>query len=173
MNAVFGSNYSADDVYTAVWEVQGIPSGDTCANQVSLIDVAPALDSSSSPNRTQWAQAALLWDIVRSENLTANGDMRDFIQRANWHSLPAADGPTSSSASQFTFHNSGYDFNFAAQSVTAPPATFVDVGQPSADQSSRVNSAAHSALDRMYTYALGMFLSLTSEPNIDRIFSFI
>lgn len=157
MNAALACNYTTDDVSTYIWEIQGSPIGNTCAEQVSLIDVAPALDSSVSPNRTQWAQAALLWDVIRSENLTGNANMRAFIQNANWRSLTPLDGPTTNSASEFTFHSTGYDFNFAEQTVKAPPASFVSAGQPSEAQIGRVNYVASAALDRMYTYAVGKF----------------
>ncbi|KAI0697125.1 hypothetical protein BC835DRAFT_1413840 [Cytidiella melzeri] len=154
MNAVFSANYTSESVSDAIWLVQGNSSPDSCADQVSLIDVAPALDSSTSPNRTQWAQAALLWNIVRSENSTANRAMLDFVQRADWKSFSSLDGPTDDPSSSFLLQVSGYDFDFASQVVREPSASFVENGQPSADQLSRVNGVAHTALDRMYTFAV-------------------
>ena len=155
MNKAFSTQYSPDFVSDAIWQVQGLSTETDCGNQVSLIDVEPALDSTTSPNRTQWAQAALLWNLVRSENTSANQQMRDFIRDANWKSLPSADGPVDDASSSFALTVTGYTFDFAAQTVAIPPSTFVDKGQPSSEQLGRVNDVAHGALDRMYTFAVG------------------
>jgi hypothetical protein len=156
MNTALSSNFTPEFVSDAVWQVVGGSPTDDCAHQVSLIDVAPALDPHTSQNRTQWAQVALLWNTVQSENITVNQDMRNFVQDANWNSLPTPDGRVDDTASHFALPISGYVFDFAAQTVTESSSTFVANGQPSADQLSRVNDVAHAALDRMYTHAVGM-----------------
>jgi hypothetical protein len=140
---------------------------DDRAHQVSLIDVAPALDPHSSQNRTQWAHAALLWNTVRSENITVNQDVRNFVQleNADWNSLPTADGRSDDTASKFALPISGYVFDFAAQTVAESSSTFVANCQPSADQLNRVNDVAHGALDRMYTH--GRYVILLAVIGID------
>ncbi|KAI0094777.1 hypothetical protein BDY19DRAFT_988579 [Irpex rosettiformis] len=154
MNTAFTTSYSADFVSDAIWQVQGISTESSCVNQVSLIDVAPALDSTTSPNRTQWTQAALLWNLVRSESISANQQMLDFVQNADWKSLSSSDGPTDDTSLKFALTVTGYNFDFAAQIVTVPTSTFVDKGQPSNGQLGRVNDIAHGALDRMYSFAI-------------------
>ncbi|KAI0348514.1 hypothetical protein BDW22DRAFT_96751 [Trametopsis cervina] len=153
MNKAFSSNFTPAVVSDAIWEVQGgAVNSNNCANQVSLIDVAPALEPSAL-NRTQWAQSALLWNLVASENITVNHAMQNFIQKANWASLPS-DGPAPDTAALFSFHASGYNFNFATQTLSALPASFIGNGQPSTEQAGRVNDVAHGALDRMYQFAV-------------------
>ncbi|EPQ60727.1 hypothetical protein GLOTRDRAFT_135358 [Gloeophyllum trabeum ATCC 11539] len=150
----FEASYSPGSLYTAVWQTQGDPTGSNCAQQAVLVDVSPALDARKTPNRTQWAQAALLWTLVESQNLTAVSSMRKFIQGANWGAVGDGDGPVSNASSTLSTKISGYVYDFAAQTVTPPTASFVDIGQPTSDQISRLSPASHAALDRMYSYAV-------------------
>lgn len=154
LNSAFSTDFSPATLSKAVWLAQGDP-GNSCVDQALLVDVAPGLDVNTSPNRTQWAQAALLWDLVESSNLTDVSNLRKFVATAPWETLGAVDGVTSDPSSKFTIGALGFDFNFAAQTVTAPPATFEDVGQPSSNQIGRVDDTARAALDRMYTFASG------------------
>ncbi|KAH8099433.1 hypothetical protein BXZ70DRAFT_894922 [Cristinia sonorae] len=153
LNSLFHSNFTPATLSKAVWLAQGNP-GSSCASQAQIVDVAPALDQGISPNRTQWAQTALLWDFVQTSNLADVQTLQKFVLSAPWSKLAEFDGPTPDPSSSFTTRVSGFDFNFAAQTVTAPPATFVDAGQPSSAQINQVDGTARSALDRMYTFAL-------------------
>lgn len=153
VNALFAANFTSNMVATALWQAQGDPVGRDCASQAALVDVAPTLDASTSPNRTAWAQAAMLWTLVRSQNLTAAAQMRRFVQKAPWSSAGSADGPFSGEG--FTTRVLGYDFDFAVQRVVEPTVLFAQDGQPSAEQAGRVGNSALTALDRMYSYASG------------------
>lgn len=153
MNTLFASNFTTAAVATALWQAQGDPVGNDCALQAAQVDVAPALDAAQSPNRTAWAQAAVLWTLVNSQNVTATAQMRKFVARAPWTSASAVDGPFAGTG--FVTRVLGYDFDFAAQRVVEPSVSFVDDGQPSNEQSSRVVNSALTALDRMYTFASG------------------
>jgi hypothetical protein len=50
---------------------------------------------------------------------------------------------------------SGFIFDFAAQTVTQPSVPFVISGAPTSAQIAQVGSTASSALDRMYSFAQG------------------
>lgn len=134
--------------------MQGKP-GSNCASQANVVDVAPALDANAFYNRTTWAQSALLWNFVLSENMTATQELQEFVLQADWGSLGTSDGPVPDSSSQFATEVSGFRFDFASQTVAAPPAKFSDVGQPSTPQLGQLNDVAEAALDRMSTFALG------------------
>lgn len=156
MNTLFGADFSAGDVANALWLAQGSPTGSNCASQSLLTDVAPALNGTTSPNRTTWVQSALLWNLVQSQDLSAVSKMRNFVVSADWAKAGSADGPVSDASSSFSIDVSGFGFDFEAQTVTEPTkATFVGNGQPSSAQIAEVDSTAEAALDRMYTFALG------------------
>ncbi|KAI0080078.1 hypothetical protein K474DRAFT_1590781 [Panus rudis PR-1116 ss-1] len=152
LNTQFGTAFNETTLGKAVWNSQGSPGKD-CSKQARLVDVAPALDPETSPNRTQWAQAALLWDLIESQNLDDVATLQRFVTKADWQSLGSSDGPTTSAGSKFATTVSGYTFDFAAQTVTAPPVKFTDVGQASREQIGRANDVSIAALDRMYTFA--------------------
>ncbi|KII93553.1 hypothetical protein PLICRDRAFT_396434 [Plicaturopsis crispa FD-325 SS-3] len=153
VNKLFNTNWTTDVVADALWSVQGSPSGGNCADQAMLIDVAPTLNATASPNRTQWIQSALLWNLVQSQNLSAVSAMQNFVLHANWASVSSSDGPTTDTNSAFSMSMQGFSYDFLSQTVTQPSASFVDNGQPSSAQIAQVGDTAHSALDRMYTYA--------------------
>lgn len=155
LNNFFNASYTPNSLAAAVWEVQGAPLASQCTNQALLVDVAPALDLSKVPNRTEWAQSAMLWNLVQSQNMTALLDMQNFILKAPWSELAQADGPVSNPPSRFSLLESGFIFDFAAQTVTQPTVSFVSNGQPSSAQTAQVGSTASAALDRMYSFALG------------------
>jgi hypothetical protein len=130
-----------------------------CAAQAQVVDVSPALDSQTVPNRTAWAQSTLLWSFVLSQNTSSVGSLRDFVTKADWGSLPG-DGPVTGQSSKFSTTQLGYVFDFAAQTISEPLVSFISDGQPSSSQLSEVSSIAHTSLDRMYTFASGTCLNL-------------
>ena len=127
---------------------------DDCAAQARVVDVSPALDSQNMPNRTGWAQGALLWTFVLSQNTSSVGQLRNFILNAQWKSL-TGDGPATGFSSEFSTTQLGYTFDFAAQTISEPSVEFVTDGQPSDAQLEEVDYTAHAALDRMYSFASG------------------
>lgn len=147
-------SFTSATLSTAVWKAQGNP-GKTCVSQANAIDVGAGLDANQFPNRTQWAQAALLWNLVQTQNTTDTSKLQKFAINAPWSSLGTSDGPTTQSQSQFTTTASGFVFNFAAQTATPVPATFIVTGQPTQAQIGRVNDIANTTLNRMYTFAQG------------------
>lgn len=154
VNHIFNVNFTSASVATAFWQVQGTSKGPNCAEQANVVDVAGSFDESNFPNRTKWVQSALLWNFVMSENATAAEELQRFVSQANWGSLGTSDRPTIDSATQFITEVAGYRFDFASQTVEAPPVKFSDVSQPTAQQVAQLNSVAEAALDRMNTYAL-------------------
>jgi hypothetical protein len=155
MNRLFSTNVTVNSLSNALWVSQGTPNGDNCASQSVLVDVAPALEPNKFRNRTQWAQSALLWNLVQSQDLVAVAKMQKFVVNAAWGALGDSDGPVSNDASAFSITSSGFVFNFATQTVTNPNVSFVNNGQPTSSQIAQVGTIAMSALDRMYSYALG------------------
>ncbi|EKM61157.1 uncharacterized protein PHACADRAFT_247580 [Phanerochaete carnosa HHB-10118-sp] len=154
VNRLFNVNFTSTSVSTAFWQVQGAPTGSNCAEQANVIDVTAALDASNFPNRTQWAELALLWNFVLSQNVSATGELQQFVLQADWNSLGSSDGPISDSTLQFAISASGFQFDFASQTVVAPLAKFSDVGEPTAQQLGQLNTVAEAALDWMTTSAL-------------------
>ncbi|TFK41059.1 hypothetical protein BDQ12DRAFT_646780 [Crucibulum laeve] len=154
MNAAFQVNMTTSSVYRSIWQAQGAPSGSNCATQSLLVDIGSVLDSQKLPNRTQWAQAALLWNLVQTQDLTPATQLQTFIIAAPWNQLEGSDGPVYNNTGSFSTLASGYLFDFAAQTVTQPSKSFVDDGQPLKTQIAQVGPVAQSALDRMYTFAV-------------------
>ncbi|KAF5377537.1 hypothetical protein D9615_005316 [Tricholomella constricta] len=147
LNRLFITNFTSNSVYNKIWLAQGAVPG-SCASQSLLVDVAPALTSQISESAAEWAQTALLWNLVESQDIKATTTLQKFIQSAPWKSLDS-----NGDASPFSTTVSGYTFNFAAQEVKQPSVSFVAVGQPTAAQVSTVGPVAQSALNRMYSFA--------------------
>jgi hypothetical protein len=149
MNLLFGSNFSTNQVYDWIWTSQGTITAKNCAAQAVLVDVGAAVALTNFPNRTQWAQSALLFDL---QSLNTTG-LQDFVVNAPWDLL-TVDGPAHvSNTSLFTTVASGYQFDFAGQTISVPSVSFTTDGAPTSDQASRVASTV--PLDRMYSFATG------------------
>ncbi|KAF7303334.1 hypothetical protein MKEN_01297700 [Mycena kentingensis (nom. inval.)] len=146
MNTLFETNYTTNDVYLWIWAVQGTVKATNCAAQAVLVDVGATSALTNFPNRTEWAQSALLWDL---QSLNNTG-LRDFVLNAPWNLL-TVDGPvTDGDISRFSTTASGYSFNFAAQTSRCRPSLSSNDGL-SDDQAGRVSNTA--PLDRMYSFA--------------------
>lgn len=102
----------------------------------------------------------MLWNLVQSQNMSALSDMQKFISSAPWNNLDGTDGPVADTSSKFSVAESGFIFDFAQQTVTQPSVSFVTSGAPSSAQIAQVGSTASSALDRMYSFAMGEIQSL-------------
>ena len=160
VNQNFATNISLTSAYNSLWIKQGSPTTSNCASQALLVDIGKDNDENLYPNHTQWAQTALLWNAIQTEDVDAAGQLQQFVQKISWTSLGTTDGSLSTVAEPgFSKTVAGYIFNFASQTVTPPSASFVTLGQPTNAQISRVSSQTLSTLDRMYAFAQGMFLS--------------
>ncbi|KAJ7487704.1 hypothetical protein B0H11DRAFT_1107344 [Mycena galericulata] len=147
MNRLFGTKFSANEVYLWIWMVQGTITAKNCAAQATLVDVGASVALANFPNRTEWAQSALLWDM-QSLN---NSGLQNFVVNAPWTTL-TVDGPVNvTNASLFSTVSFGYQFDFAAQSITVPSTSFAIDGAPTSAQAAEVASTA--PLDRMYSFA--------------------
>ncbi|KAJ7181764.1 hypothetical protein C8R43DRAFT_912144 [Mycena crocata] len=147
MNRLFGTNYSVHEVFIWIWTVQGTVTAKNCAAQATLVDVGSSVALTNFPNRTEWAQAALLWDL---QSLNNTG-LQEFVVNAPWETL-TVDGPTTSpNPSLFSTGASGYQFDFAAQTIAVPSVSFVVDGAPTSSQAAQVPSTV--PLDRMYSFA--------------------
>ncbi|KDR85092.1 hypothetical protein GALMADRAFT_218172 [Galerina marginata CBS 339.88] len=153
VNQQFEANISTVSAYTDIWAMQGSPTTSNCASQALLVDIGSGIDQTTYSNRTKWAQAALLWNAVQTQDTISSQKMKKFVQSLPWETLNGADGPVTNTQGTFTTIISGYSYNFASQTVTQPPMSFVTLGQPTIAQISRVSTLAQSALDRMYTFA--------------------
>ncbi|KAF9044811.1 hypothetical protein BDZ89DRAFT_1127842 [Hymenopellis radicata] len=154
MNTLFSTNYSLAGVYNSIWIMKGSPAGRDCSSQSNLVDVGAALSSDNSPNRTTWAEAALLWDLVQSQDSDAVQTLKSFVAGAPWSKVEHTDGPVPDDDGSFSVSASGFIFNFANQSVGQDPVSFAVNGQPSQEQIGRVGDVALPSLNRMYAFAL-------------------
>ena len=154
VNSIFAANFTASQLSDAVTSVVGSPTSGTCASQALLVDVEPGLDSASSPNRTLWAQSAILWNLGMSQDISATDTLQKFVSTAPWSTLSTPDGVTSDTNSKFAVEASGFTFDFAAQTVTPLSASFENSSPPSA-QLSEVPDNLISTLDRMYSFGIG------------------
>ncbi|KAF8273917.1 hypothetical protein EI94DRAFT_1769098 [Lactarius quietus] len=152
VNDQFNANFTPAVVANAMSSSQVSVLSSDCAAQAQVVDVSPALNPQTVPNRTAWAQSALLWSFVLSQNTSSVGSLRNFITKADWGSIPV-DGPVIGNSSQFSTTQLGYVFDFAAQTISEPPMSFILDGQPSSSQLAEVSSIAGTSLDRMYTFA--------------------
>lgn len=156
MNSAFNANYTPATAYSSFWLMEGGSQGSNCATQATVLDVGKTLNQVNFPNRTEWAQTALLWNALQTQDLVASLQLQNFIQSLPWNSLGSQDGPINNvDSASFSITVSGYIFNFASQTVTQPSGTFETLGQPSDAQIQRVSQTALDALNRMYTYAQG------------------
>ena len=164
VNDQFDSNFTPATVVNALSSSGVSALSSDCAAQARVVDVSPALNSQIVPNRTEWAQAALLWSFVLSQNASSVGNLRDFISKTHWSSLPG-DGPVTGFSSKFSMTELGFIFDFAAQTISEPTVSFVTEGQPSSAQLAEVGSTALAALDRMYSFASGTYSPKKSESD--------
>lgn len=157
VNQIFAVDFTAQDMSDAVVGAVGIPPGGICSNQAQLIDVEPGLNSALAPNRTKWAQAAMLWNLGMSQDISKATALQKFVSSAPWPMLSSVDGPVADSSGRFTFNASGlgYVFDFALQTVTPQPASFRN-SSPTQDQIESLSITAGNVLDRMYSFAIGM-----------------
>ena len=157
VNNQFNANFTPASVANAMSSSQVTSLSSDCAAQAQVVDVSPALNPQTAPNRTTWAQSALLWSFVLSQNTSSVASLRSFATKANWKGLPE-DGPVTDQSSKFSTTQLGYVFDFAAQTISEPPVSFISDGQPSSSQLAEVSSTARTSLDRMYTFASGTYL---------------
>ena len=105
--------------------------------------------------RSTWAQSALLWNLALSVDLNATSYLQDFVRTADWKVLASSDGPTTISGAGYATEVSGYQFDFAAQTLQPAHASFAVDGEPPSNQLAKVNSASQTVLNSMYTHAVG------------------
>lgn len=156
VNQNFATNISLSSVYNSLRIIQDSPTTSNCASQAILADIGNSNEEHLYPNRTQWAQSALLWNAIQTQDKDAAGQLQQFVQKISWTSLGTTDGPISAvadSKQRFSTTVAGFTFDFASQTVTEPSASFFTLGQPTIAQISRVNSQTQTILDRIYAFA--------------------
>lgn len=153
VNEFFSMNITPSDVYNSLWYMQGSTSRGDCSPQSLVVDVGKRLSPETSPTRTRWTQAAMLWNVVQSQDVQATEKMKLIVQGAPWSILDGDEPIPAAAKEAFIATISGYIFDFAAQSVTPPTATFSSEGQPPREQMARVGPVSTLALDKVYTSA--------------------
>lgn len=151
-NGLFGMNLTANTLALALWDIQGSPSGN-CASQAVLVDVAPALNQTTSPNRTQWARTAILYNLVRTYDLNSTATLRSFVAHTDFSSLQ--DSPVSNDSLSISTQSAGFVFDFAAMTFSPTSVEWVDNSGVDQTQHNRVGFFADRVLDRMYSFATG------------------
>ncbi|KAL5495201.1 hypothetical protein ACEPAI_664 [Sanghuangporus weigelae] len=153
VNQLFSGSFTEEDMSDAAVIAAGVPPDGLCNNQALLIDVEPGLDSAAAPNRTKWAQAAMLWNLAMTQDISEAMALQNFVSSAPWRMLSSIDGPVDDSSGRFTSSVSGYSFDFASQTVSPSSAKFRD-SSPSEDQFEALSMTAVNVLDRMYSFAI-------------------
>lgn len=149
---LFTTNVTAQGLATIIWQSQGTPSTPDCSSQAQLIDVGSVLSATAFPNRTQWAQAALVWNLFESGDINGTSKFRDAIGSMPFNTL-SDDGIVQDPSNRFTVTSAGYIYDFAQQTVSPPSVTFKDNAAPSDKQLSELNGISSTVLDKMYSFA--------------------
>lgn len=157
VNQAFDVNITATLAYSSIWIMQGSPTTRSCNSQAVLLDVGTVLGQENNPNRTQWTQAALLWNAIQTEDMTSAQNLQNSVKALPWSNIASSDGPVGADPA-FSITSSGFIFNFASQSLSQPAGSFISLGQPSNAQIAEVSENANATLNRMYTFAQGMFI---------------
>jgi hypothetical protein len=146
---------SVSAVALRMWDLLGTPQ-QNCSAQVLVVDVGQSIDVARTPQRGQWAQSALLYNVYMSQDLNGTAAMKNYISSLDFSSF-SSDGPVSlsSNASTYVYHGAGYDFDFAQLTITSLPVSWRTDANPPATQIAEVAPVAESVLNRMYTFASG------------------
>ena len=156
VNSLFVANFTASELSDALFDAQGLLVGDNCKQQALLVDVAPGLDEATFPNRTKWAQSAMLWNTAMSANANGTTILQEFVSsQAPWSSLSSPDGPVDTNNQNFAMNASGFTFDFAAQTIIPVSISFQQDASPDSAQVSEVSITSGTVLDKMYSFALG------------------
>jgi hypothetical protein len=153
-NTQFGMNITNSNLALALWDIQGQPT-DSCANQAVLVDVAPALNRTTSPTRTDWARAAVLYNLLRSYDLSTSESFRKSIASADLTSLQGSDAPVTNDATAIQFQASGFVYDLAAMNFAPTSVDWKENSGVSQEQAERVGIVVDRVLDRMYSFATG------------------
>ncbi|KAG8873151.1 hypothetical protein FRC20_008550 [Serendipita sp. 405] len=153
-NEFFSMNITEATLALTLWDLQGQQMG-SCATQAQLVDVAPALNQSSYPKRTQWARSAILYNLVQSYDLASTAALRQSVASADFHSLQGVDEPVPNDSSVIAFQASGFVYDFASMTFAPSAVDWETNSGASQVQISRVGFFADKALDRMYSFSTG------------------
>lgn len=162
---LFNVNITASALAVILWEQNGTPAGSNCSSQAELLDLGRGINPSTSPNRTSWAQSALIWTLFETASVNSTKQLQSQLSQLPFNQL-ATDGITSDPAGRFSVSTPGYVLDFANQTITPPPTKFVSDAAPSAQQLSEVNPSVEAVLDRMYSFAIGNVTSWLMPPQI-------
>ena len=158
-NSFFDTSINATSVALILWDTQGTSVGKTCASQASLVDTAPGLTKDIDATRTAWAQSALLWSLLHSEDLIEVEALRSFIANSDFVTLGRGERLSSEpSLSQYQKLSSGYIFDFDKMTVTAPEVKWVAITHPKEAQQAQVSTLMAGVLDKFYTSSSGKFI---------------
>ncbi|KAF8528127.1 hypothetical protein BU17DRAFT_26329, partial [Hysterangium stoloniferum] len=161
---LFNVNITPQSLARAISEVQKTTSD--CSSQAKLVDVGSELDVSTSPNRTHWAQAALVWTLFQTGDITTTQQLQSRVQQLPFKSLQQSDGSVPDPNGSFSIVLSGYVFNFANQTITPPVKSFASDVSPTQAQLQQLNTVTQSALDRLYSFASAS--AIQQQPALSR-----
>ncbi|CAG7847689.1 SubName: Full=Uncharacterized protein {ECO:0000313/EMBL:CCA67843.1} [Serendipita indica DSM 11827] len=152
VNQLFNINATEDNLALTLWDLQGQPAS-SCASQAVLVDVAPALNQTTSPNRTEWARAAILYNLLQTVDLDSTARLRKSVSQADFSKLPGNDGPVTGDSLRIVFESSGFMFDFASMSFLPGAVEWKEDSGVNQTQAGRVGFVADRALDRMYSFS--------------------
>lgn len=155
-STIFNTSLSAFSLATFLNTVQPRLNASDCNSQALLFDLGSSLDPSTQPRRVEFAQSALLWQLVKTESLAIVEGLRSFVAGLDFDGVP--DGAVALDLTQsatFRKDSGGWTFDFARLEVTAPVFDWIEDASPNAFQQSLVGSAGVSVLTRIATLAAG------------------
>lgn len=121
------------------------------------MDVGPNLSPSTQPRRLAFVQAALLWQLAKTEDPLTVVALRTFASKLSLAGVP--DGPIAledaNQAAAFQTLSAGWSFDFARLEVTAPVVSWEGDAKPNEFQRSLVGKTTEAALGRIATLASG------------------
>ena len=159
MNRLFNVNATEDGLALTLWDLQGQPAS-SCASQAILVDVAPALNQTTSPNRTDWARAAILYNLLQTVDLNSTAHLRESVSKADFSRMQKSDGPVAGDSQRIVFESSGFMFDFASMTFLPGAVDWKEDSGVNQNQAARVGFVADRALDRMYSFSSGKSIPL-------------
>ncbi len=70
--------------YSSIWICKVARRQGVGNSQAVLLDVGTVLSQESNANRTQWTQAALLWNAIQTQDLTSAQTLQNSVKALPW-----------------------------------------------------------------------------------------
>lgn len=159
LSAFFGGSTTADELAELLVTLGIPPDKRDCSQQASIIDIGTTLVTAESHSSLEWAQCALLWQLVRSEDALSTTRLRDTI-RSVVGVEPVVGNPGAaatvikSRAKMKVINFDGWQFDLDARVMTPASVSWQIMSGANPFQISLVGKNI-AGLDRIASYAQG------------------